>query len=363
MHGSQDELRSILQEKLFDYEGKVPGALTDNIFTKLKSARRYGRWKAAARYTATTVVFLTVLWFFNKDVPEAKSEGIEILQAESYTPGKGIALDGVAKTNLSVKHAALSVEKVDDESNDSRQFQREALRVTDSQSLVDDNSQGEFVETERSIAKDEFLKTSVVAAPHHEKSKPQPPSKFRIGINVMPLLTFSHAVPNGNDGVILSNFKSPRTLADRVGVKVGISMDYAVGRNNFIYGELSYFDFRTAFSYKADETLPGLNIDNSVNQKYFGVGAAVGVRMPLRFANIRNQFVSVGAEAQLVSGGAAAKSAWMLQASYMKEIVVGPGMIRIQPTINYSLTKYQYPGLSVHPFMVGLGIGYVLPVN
>lgn len=360
MHGSQDELKSILQEKLFDYEGKVPGALTDNIFTKLKSARRYGRWKAAARYTATTVVFLSVLWFFNKDVPEAKSEGIEILQSESYTPGKGIALDGVANTELKENEANLPVKKVRHELNDSNEIQPLSQEVTNSQSLSDGNSQIQSEERENSIVKDESMEAS---ASRQEKAKSEPPSKFRIGINVTPLLTFSHAVPNSNDGVILSNFKSPRTLADRVGVKVGISMDYAAGRNNFIYGELSYFDFRTAFSYKADETLPGLNIDNRVDQKYFGVGAAVGVRMPLRFANIRNQFVSLGAEAQLVSGGAAAKSAWMLQASYMKEIAVGPGMIRIQPTINYSLTKYQYPGLSVHPFMVGLGIGYVMPVN
>ena len=330
MRGSQDELRSILQEKLHDYEGKVPGALTDTIFAKIKSGRRYGRWKATARYTATTVVFLSALWLINKEVPEAKSEGIEILQSDSLTPELGITPDRVANTNLKGKGASLPVEKADHELNDSHQIQSVNQSVTNSQSLGDDNSQVEFVEIEHSIAKDESVKTSVVSAPHQEKSKPEPPSKFRIGINVMPLLTFSHTVPNSNDGVILTDFKSPGTFGDRAGVKIGLSIDYALRNNNFVYGELSYFDFRTAFSYKADETLPGLNIDNSVDQKYFGVGATVGVRMPLRFANIQNQFVSVGAEAQLVSGGAIAKSAWMLQASYIKEFTLGSGMIRIQ---------------------------------
>jgi hypothetical protein len=375
MQGSQDKLSDVLREKLLAYEADVPRESRDFIFARLNEPTRIGAPKKLLY--AVALLFMSGAYFLydagDSKINSMVSPDNGSLAVESHGATPAQAGNGANKAAASSRSEMLATNgdfraASTGEQNDGGAIPALKSNLPEASPRESSLSQarGEADDIPKEWNETQTVGTSVETDSSTRAIVPASTRKVRLNVSVMPLLSFVHVVP-GADGTKLEGFSSPRSLSgDRLGVRVALSADYALKNDRFLFGGISYFNYHTAFSYSANEATGDIQKTNTIDQLVSGFGISAGGRYPLKMGTRRKQYLSGSVEAQFLTSAhyvLTSPTQIMAHVGYANEIQTSRGLIRWQPTVSYSITRFQYPGLSAHPYWVGLEVAYAWPVN
>ncbi len=378
MQGSRDELEEILQEKLFEYEVTVPRASRDFIFANI---RKLARRRANRRlgYLAAASFLVTSYFIFDNGVFKGTldtHQPASVVISKSAPPAASTPAQSAipnltdnfsGHSNINAAYNGKSVKLPDEQQVQSGSNETFTPMPDQYHAIVQEDLQSSPMATvEKSDSAHSTLDDRRDVNKKEDQIMNRAPDlqrRLRFNVSVMPLLAFANVIPSASDGPVLTGFSSPAGMSpSRLGARVAFSIDWALKNNRFLYAGLSYFNYRTAFTYNSDEAVGGVSVKNVVDQRLSGFGLSAGARYPLKIYGHKRRYVTGGIETQILTGGRPGLTAPLqivLTGGYASEVALSRGFLRLQPTLSYYLSSVHFPGLQSHPYWIGFDVAYV----
>jgi len=373
---SDSDLKKILQEKLAGFEAEVPADIEPLVFDTLKAMPHA---KSAKRKSMIYVLIgsLVIGSFSYYSFTEIRQKAsFETSESKVSAPNESVALvknpiaieqqgseSPIVKTGQSINKEPITITSTPSESvsneNEGKREQTSLIVATKQEDLTNP-------ETETKIDQPETKKKDVRLDSLRDSTttKIVVVEKMFLTFSVQPFLNYKDIRPI-TDGIYLSNFGLPPSLSSqRLGIKFKTSVDYEFAHNKFISMGFSYFSYRTAFTYQGSENSNGIHTYNVINDKVQGASISLGALYPLKLLSSRKQYASLGIDLQKVYGTLLPqKTQIMVSLGYLNRLSLGKNEFRITPTINYTVTQWNYPGAVVHPYWAGLDLAYAIPIK
>lgn len=372
---SDAELSKILHEKLSNYEAETSNDVEQELFTSIGNSRVLQARRANRISFAVGSLLLISIVFYHwpnsveKDaLPTTTSKPNTKLHSQN--PFAPLEFPSKRKTTQPTSSSTpLTTLRIEDSGiisidttfiNTQKVFERGNPQLT-----RENDSDSAFL---THIAKKQSNVSDTVVSKGKESTVDKSDGKFWISFGIQPFLNYKRVSPIGGDRIQLSEFGGPASLSsDRLGFKFTSSVDYQFSRNRFLGLGLAYFQFHEAFQYASSEQTKGIEPYNSIDALIQGVSISVSSRYPLVRYSKRKQYLSMNLDGQYLFSNYGTPSANKFQAmlgvGYANEWIIDRHLIRVTPTINYSLTRYSYPGVQVQPFWFGIEFAYSVGLN
>lgn len=367
---SDEEFNQILREKLLNYEEEAPSHAEQELFNTLGNNKILQRKKVVGVYvTVGSLLLMSVGSYYwmssiertalptTKNKPDVRrlDHHPKTFQRTPFNGGQSL----FAKTT----NGTTNIEVDDDDKvaiDTTMAFViRNSIELTKGEELASD-----FLTPPKSEKVPAICDTLISIAPENPRQRLQ--GKTWISFGVQPFLNYKRIRPIGGDGVQLSQFDGPPSLSSkRFGLRLFSSVDHRLSSNLLLGLGLSYFQFRETFQYTSSEQIQGIEPLNSVDELIQGASISVSSRYSLIKRSKRKQYISAMLDGQCLftRSPSSTKYQVMLSFGYANEWMKNERIIRVTPMISYSLSQYMYPGVRVHPILLGVELVHSLPLN
>jgi hypothetical protein len=387
---SDKQIRNTFREKFSDFEMEVPHESTQVIFAAIKASKPLLSLKNASILSIILVAGL--VYFFRNDqtgsnriASPMQTNATASLHPQAIEPMASIQADAETTTDI----------HFDDHLKESFPIANNSYKISDSRKLLSNRDRSQMQRTGKISVKtlddkktifyppddvagsEENKETiSIPALPlavdslQFKQAEPRKESKMKshgihFSFNVMPFLSYNHITPFRNDPVQLSNFQTPGSFnGQRFGSRFGVNAEYSLSSTKIISTGLSYFQYNTVYTYRADETINNVNQFNKVDETTRGVSLDLGVNQYLSDSRSGRYYVAGVACMQYRIGNNSLNAKhvqWMLHGGLGHEFEMKTGRaVRIEPGISYVITKTTYGGLQSQSYWIGVNFAYCL---
>lgn len=196
---------------------------------------------------------------------------------------------------------------------------------------------------------------------YNDRGTPKLESRFWLTFGIQPFISYRHITPIAGDGVVINNFDLPNKInSSRLGNKMTVTTEFRGAMGKTIGIGLSYLTFSDKVEYQSSEQVHFINQSNKVDSHLHGLGITFIARYPLLRKSKTNHLLSGAFDYLKLQRQLPANSATMSSASigYSIEWAKSNRLVRLTPSMSYSLSGYNYPGIRLSPFWFGITFEY-----
>lgn len=366
---SDNELRNILREKLFNYEAEVPDDVEQTIFTSIAQNKVPPSRKAKRISVMVALLVVSSIILYWSSPVRTNSLSASADKSDNALPNNipnsspefrlepGPAQPIPSSALLSIEEITnLDTISIDTGfSTTKKTFEGETIRIVKENNVRDTIVLSEI---------QQLHSPDTLVLKGEESSIDKPQGKFWVTFGIQPFLNYKKVRPIRGDGVELNDFAGPGSLnSNRLGFKFTLSADYKFANDKGLGVGFSYFQFNEVFQYTSSEQTHEIKPFNSIDELIQGVSISISGRYPLSRHLKGKQYISMSIDGQHLFGSESPsvnRFQAMVGLGYANEWTRNNRLIRVTPMINYSLKHYNYPGVRVKPFWLGIELAYSL---